>query len=223
MIVHPKATLDELANETSIRYAVMLVVFGLLITLLNLLLFTIFGFDWLGTRRELTDPTYVGFFGRMPVGLENYVWIFNLLVNPIMTLVGLFFIPGLAQVLGKLWRGQGTFEQMVNTIVFAVGVPALVISNLLNDYLLGGILPNLLTSHPYAFTAAQMGEFGPLVQTLWWIYILGIYIFAKDVWSIALGALAIQRIQEISAWAAVLIMVFGYMLWYYGIAGTFVR
>jgi len=223
MIVRPKATLDELAKETSIRYAVMLAVLELLLTLLNLLLFTVFGYDWLGTRRELADPTYVGFFGRMPVNLENYVWIFNLLINPIMTLVGLFFLPGLAQVLGKLWHGRGIFEQMVNALVFAVGVPSLIISSLLNDYLLGGVLPNLLTGHPYAFTAAQTGEFGPLVRTLWWVYILGIYIFAKDVWSIALGALAIRRIQAIPTWAGVLVMLLGYMIWYYGVAGTFVR
>ncbi len=155
MIVRPKATLDELALETSIRYAVMLVAFGLLLTLFNLLLFAFFGFDWLGTRRELTDPTYVGFFGRLRVGTENYVTIFNFVLNPLMALVGLIFLPGLAHLLNKIWKGQGTFEQMVNTIVFAMGVPSIVIANILNDMLLGGVLPNLLTGHPYAFTAAR--------------------------------------------------------------------
>jgi hypothetical protein len=47
MIIHPIATLYELAKESSIRYAVMLAVLGLGLTLLNLLLFTIFGYDWL--------------------------------------------------------------------------------------------------------------------------------------------------------------------------------
>lgn len=223
IIVHPRATLDDLAQESSIRFAVLLVSFELLLTLFNLFLFTLFGYDWLGTRRELPDPTYVGFFGRLPISTENYVTLFNFVLNPLMALIGLIFIPGLAQLLSKLWKGKGTFEQMVNTVVFAVGVPSIVISSILNDLLLGGVFLNLLTGHPYAFTAAQTGEFGPLIQTLWWIYIFGIYIITKDIWSIALGALAIWRIQRIPAWAAVLVMSFGYVLWYYGIAGTFVR
>lgn len=223
IIVHPRATLDDLAQESSIRFAVLLVSFELLLTLFNLFLFTLFGYDWLGTRRELPDPTYVGFFGRLPISTENYVTLFNFVLNPLMALIGLIFIPGLAQLLSKLWKGKGTFEQMVNTVVFAVGVPSIVISSILNDLLLGGVFLNLLTDHPYAFTAAQTGEFGPLIQTLWWIYIFGIYIFTKDIWSIALGGLAIWRIQRIPAWVAVLIMSFGYVLWYYGIAGTFVR
>ncbi|MEW5942051.1 MAG: hypothetical protein AB1750_20490, partial [Chloroflexota bacterium] len=206
-----------------IRFAVMLVGFSLLLTLFNLSLFALFGFDWLGTRRELLNPTYVGFFGRLRVDTDNYIAVFNFVVNPLMALVGLAFIPGLAQLLSKLWKGQGTFEQSVNTLTFAVGVPSIVIANVLNDMLLGGILPNLLTGHPYAFTAAQAGEFGPFVQALWWIYILGIYILAKDVWCIALGALAIRRVQKIPTWAAILLALFGYALWYYGIGGTFVR
>lgn len=109
MIVHPRATLAELARETSIRYAVYLLVFGLLLTLLNVLLFSIFGFDWLGTRRELSNPTYIGFFGRLRVDTDNYVPIFNFLLNPLITLVGVIFIPGPVQVLSKLWKGAGTF------------------------------------------------------------------------------------------------------------------
>lgn len=223
MIVHPKATIEELAQETSLRYAVVLVLFSLALTLFNLLLFAICGFDWLGTRRELPSPTYIGFFGRLSVGTDDYVTIFNFLINPLMALVGLTFIPGLAHLLAKIWRGAGTFEQMVNTLVFATGGPSIVISSVLNDMLLAGVLPNLLTGHPYAFTAAQTGEFGASVQTLWWVYMIGIYIFAKDAWAIALGTLAIRHIQKIPIWAAALIMLFGYTLWYYGMAGTFVR
>jgi hypothetical protein len=223
MIVRPRSTIDELAQETSIRYAVALVFFELALTLLNLLLFVSFGFDWLGTRRELPNPTYIGFFGRLGVGTDDYVILFNFLINPLMALVGLIFIPGLAQLLAKIWRGAGTFEQMVNTLVFSTGVPSIVISSVLNDILLAGVLPNLLTGHPYAFTAAQTGEFGAAVQTLWRVYMIGIYIVAKDAWTIALGALAIRRVQKIPVWAAALIIFFSYILWFYGIAGTFVR
>lgn len=222
-IACPKSTIEGLAQETSIRFAVALVFFGLALTLFNLLLYTLFGFDWLGTRRELPSPTYIGFFGRLSMETEHYVTIFNFLINPLMALVGLMFIPGLAQLLAKIWRGAGTFEQMVNTLVFATGVPSIVISSVLNDLLLAGVLPNLLTGHPYAFTAAQTGEFGATVQTLWWVYMMGIYIFVKDAWTITLGALAIRRVQKIPTWAAALIMLFGYILWYYGVAGTFVR
>lgn len=223
MIVHPKETLDRLAGETSVRFAIFLVVLAFLLSLLNLLLYSLLGYDWLGTRRELPDPTYVGFFGRLAVGTENYVTIFNFVLNPILSLIELIFIPGLAQFLSKLWKGKGTFEQMVNTIVFAVGVPSIVISSILNDLILAGVLPNVLTGHPYAFTAAQTGEFGPWIQGVWWIYMIGIYILLKDTWSVFLGALAIWRVQRIPGWAAAIIMLFGYLVWYYGLAGSFVR
>lgn len=75
-------------------------------------------------------------------------------------------------------------------------------------------LIHLLTGHPYAFTAAQNGELGPLVRVLWWTYMLGIYILGKDLWSLALGALAIRRVQKIPLWAAGSIMLSGYILWY---------
>lgn len=71
MIIRPRATLDELARESSIRFAVLLVIVSLLITLVNVLLFAAFGFDWLGTRRELPKPTYIGFFGRLRVDTDN--------------------------------------------------------------------------------------------------------------------------------------------------------
>ena len=51
------------------------------------------GSDWLGTRHELPDPTYVGFFGRLPVGLENWVPIW-FMVFPILSLLGLAAVPG---------------------------------------------------------------------------------------------------------------------------------
>lgn len=126
-------------------------------TLVNF--FDFLHFDWLGTRRELPNPTSIGFFGRLRLDTDHYVPIFNL----------------------------------------------------------------LLTGHPYAFTAAQTGEFGSWVQGLWWLYMIGIYILVKDVWTITLGTIAIHRIQKIPVWAGLMIMLFGYVLWYYGVAGTFVR
>lgn len=192
MIIHPRKTLDELSQESSIiRFAILLVVLGLLLTLFNLLLFTLFGYDWLGTRHELANPTYVGLFGRLRVGTEGYVTIFNFVLNPLLALIGLIFIPGIAQLLSKIWRGNGSFEQMVNTIVFAMGVPSIVISSVLNDLLLGGVLPNLLTGHPYAFTAAQTGELGPLMQTLPPSAILPV--IATGLWIVVFTVLAIWR------------------------------
>lgn len=90
MIVRPRSTIDELAQETSIRYAVALVFFGVALTLFNLLLFVAFGFDWLGTRRELPSPTYVGFFGRLSVGTDDYVTIFNFLIVRVQDIVNSF-------------------------------------------------------------------------------------------------------------------------------------
>lgn len=222
MIVRPRTTLDELAQQTSIRPAVMLVIFVQLLAWLNWLIYTLFGQDWLGTRRELADPTYVGFFGHLPVVVEDYVPIFFFVVGPFLALLGLVVVPGLAQVLSKLWRGQGTFEQMVNTLGYAQ-IPSLLIQTFLTDMVIAGVPANLLTGHPYAFTAAMNGEFGPFWVTVYWIYIIGIYIVGTGLWIVFLGAMAIHRVQRIPWWAATFIMLFCYILWFYGLAGSVVR
>jgi hypothetical protein len=222
MLIRPRATVDTLAGQPSIRPAVLLVLSVLLLGWLNLLLFVAFGYDWLGTRRELVDPTYIGFFGQLRVGLAGYVPVFHLLVAPLLALLGLVVLPGLAQVLSKLWRGQGTFEQMVNTMVYAQA-PSILIRSVINDMLLGGIPANLLAGHRYAFTAAMSGEFGSAVSTLWWIYMTGIYISAVDLWVVALGTIAIRRVQRVPWWAAASIMLLSYVLWFYGLTGSVVR
>jgi hypothetical protein len=117
-IVSPRAAFDELAARPSIFPTVGLVVLQLLLGWLNMVLFAAAGYDWLGTRRELTDPTYVGFFGRLPVGTEHWVPIFAAIM-PLLSLVGLVVVRGVAQLGSKLWRGQGTFEQLVNTLAYA--------------------------------------------------------------------------------------------------------
>jgi len=221
-IVHPKKTFDELAHLTSIRYAVMLPILVYLLQYLNLLLFSVFGYDWLGTRRELTDPTFVGFFGRMPIGLEDYLPVFFYVMIPLLILLGPVIVPGLAQLLSKLWRGQGTFEQMINTLGFAQA-PAALYAVLLNDMMLAGVPANLIANHPYAFTAAMNGEFGALWSTIAWTYMFGVYIFGAGLWTVILGAIAIQRVQRIPWWAAALIMLFSYILWFYGIGGMVAR
>jgi len=221
VIVHPQATFDELARQSSIRPAVILTVFGLLLFLLNCLLTLAFNSDWLGTRRELPDPTYVGFFGRLPVGLVNWVPILFILVTPLLSLLGVVVVPGLAHILSKLWHGMGTFEGSINTLGFALGVPAIIIRNV-ND-LLFTVPANLISGHPYWFMAAMNGEFGPVVAAIWNFYVIGIYTIACNLWIIVLGALAIRRLQGIPRWAAVLISLSGYVLWMYGIEATFVR
>ena len=222
ILARPWTTLDALAQQASIRPAVVLVLSVLLLGWLNLLLFMAFGYDWLGTRRELLDPTYVGFFGQLRVGLAHYVPVFHLVIGPLLAVLGLVVMPGLAQLLSKLWHGQGTFEQMVNTLAYAQA-PSILIRSLINDMLLGGIPANLLAGHRYAFTAAMNGEFGPTVATLWWIYMIAIYIGAVDLWVVALGAMAIRRVQRIPWWAAAAIMLFSYLLWFYGLVGSVVR
>ena len=193
-----------------------------LLQYLNYLLFTAFGYDWLGTRRELSDPTFVGFFGRMPIMLEDYLPVFFFVMMPLLIFLGPVIVPGLAQVLSKIWRGQGTFEQMINTLGFAQ-VPAALFAVLVNDMLLGGVPANLIAGHPYAFTAAMNGEFGALWSTIVWAYMFGIYMFGMGLWTITLGTIALQRVQRIPWWAAALIMTFSYILWLYGIGGMVAR
>lgn len=222
MIRRPGETLDHLARLRSIRPAVFMAVFPTILGWINYALFLLCGYDWLGTRRELADPTYVGFFGQLRVGLDAWVPVFHWLVSPSLALLGLCVLPGLVHVLCKLWSGKGTFEQTVNTLVFAQ-TPSVLVRSLLNDMLLAGVPANLLARHPYAFTAAMRGEFGSPIENAWWLYMLGIYILGVDLWIIALGTMAIRRVQGLPTPAAACVMACAYLLWFYGVAGSFVR
>ena len=219
VITRPRATFDELGCQSSIRPAVMLIAFTLFLAYLNLLLTILSGSDWLGTRRELPDPTYVGFFGRLPVGAEQWtpIWF---TIFPILSLLGIAAVPGLAHILSKLWRGKGTFEGTVNALTFA-SVPALLITA--GSELLFTVPANLISGHPYWWTAAMNGEFGPTVAAIWSFYVIGIYSIASDMLTIVLGTIAIRRVQSTPWWAAALISLFGHVLWAYGIMATFVR
>ena len=186
VITHPRATFDELGRQSSIRPAVLLIIFTLFLSYLNLLLTSLSGSDWLGTRRSLPDPTYVGFFGRLPVGLENWVPIWFMLA-PILSLLGMAAVPGLAHVLSKLWRGRGTFEGTMNTLAFA-GMPAILIGS--GSELLFTVPANLISGHPYWWAAAMNGEFGPVLATIWSIYVIGIYTITSDILTVILGTIA---------------------------------
>jgi hypothetical protein len=221
VIIHPRTTFDRLARQSSIRPAVILMVFGLLLGYLNFLLTILLSSDWLGTRRELPDPTYVGFYGRLPVRLENWVPIFFIALVPILSLLGLVVVPGMVHVLSKLWHGRGTFEGSVNALGFALGVPAIVIHSMTE--LLFTVPANLISGHSYWWAAAMNGEFGPAVAAIWNFYVIGFYSFTCDLWIIVLGTIAIRRIQIIPWWSAALISLFSYILWWYGIMATFVR
>jgi hypothetical protein len=63
IVVHPRRTVDVLAQEHSIQWAVAVVSLGVLQVWGNMLLFAAFGYSWLGSRPLLADPTYVGGFG----------------------------------------------------------------------------------------------------------------------------------------------------------------
>ena len=79
----------------------------------NMALHTASGLDRPGTRPMLTDPTFVGGFGYLRVGLAHWVTAFAGLM-PLLTLLSPVLVPGTAQLMSRLWRGQGDFEQMVN-------------------------------------------------------------------------------------------------------------
>lgn len=219
VISRPRATFDELGRQSSIRPAVLLNIVVLCLAYLNYLLTIFSGSDWLGTRRELPHPTYVGFFGRLSVGQEQWVGIWFTIL-PILTLLGLAAVPGLAHLLSKLWRGRGTFEGTVNALAFA-SLPAILITS--GSELLFTVPANLISGHLYWWAAAMNGEFGPVVAAIWSFYVIGIYAIASDLLTIVLGTVAIRRVQGIPWWASALISLFGHVVWVYGIMATFVR
>jgi hypothetical protein len=162
----------------------------------------------------------VGFFGQVSANRELWVPIFAA-ITPLMAVGALAFMPGMTHAVSRLWRGQATYEQMVNGITFAVSVPGLLIRSL--SELVFGVPVNLISGHPYWWVAAMNGEFGPNVAAVWNFFVIGIYAIGHDLWIIVLGTLAIRRFERIPVWAAALVMVFSYALWMYGIVATFTR
>jgi len=218
-IVRPGATLDELAGEEMVRWAVALAGVSLLQGWGNIGLHAALGLDWLGTRPLLSDPTFVGAFGHLQVDLAHWVPVFAGLL-PLLWLYGLVIAPGVAQLMSRLWGGHGSFEQMVVVLTFATGVPGLAIGA--TSEWLFSVPMSLLSGHDYWWVAAMEGEFGPLVAAVWNGYVIGVYAVLQYVWAIVLGVLAIRRIQRIPLWGAILTMLVSFAAWM-GIVTTVVR
>lgn len=219
VIVRPGKTFDELAQERSVRWGVILACLPVLQVWGNMLLHQLFGYDWLGTRPYIADPTFVAGFGQLVIGLEHWVAIFAAFM-PLLALLGLVIAPGVAQLLSKLWHGQATFEQMVNTLTFAIIVPNLVIGAT-SEWLLS-IPLNALFHHDYFWEGAMRGELGSTVALVWNAYVYGVYITLQYGWMIVLGTIAIRRVQRIPLWAATLTMLAAFMVYFF-ISSLFVR
>jgi hypothetical protein len=202
-IVHPRANVDRLSTERTVCWAIIATSLPVLQVWGNVALHTAFGLDWLGTRPLLADPTFVGGFGYWRVSLGNWVPVFVALM-PLLALLGLIINAGLAHLMGKLWNGQGTFEQMLNTLAFASMVPNIIIGGV-SEWVFG-VPIDLITGHPYWWTTAMQGGFGPIAGTVWNVYVLGVYIGFQWMWIIVLGSIAIRRVQRIPTWAAILTM-----------------
>ncbi|NIN69716.1 MAG: hypothetical protein GTO63_34540 [Anaerolineae bacterium] len=218
-IRRPGPTLEALAAQGTVRWALIAASLGTLQVWGNMALHALFGLDWLGTRPDLAEPTFVGGFGYVRVGLANWVPIFAALM-PLFFVLNLVIMPGIAQLMSKLWHGKGTYEQMVNTIAFAAAVPSVVIGAA-SEWLFG-VPIDLLSGHGYWWTAAMHGEFGPAVAAIWNFYVIGVYSALQYGWIIALGAIAIRRIQRIPVWAAILTSLVGFAV-HMLIASVFVR
>jgi hypothetical protein len=229
IIVHPVATINALAAERSIGWAVAVAALGVVQVWGNMLLFAAFGYTWLGTLPLVDDPTavggfaladpiYVGWFGYLRVSARDWLPVFAALM-PVLGLYQLVVVPGVAHLLSKPWAGQGTFEQMVNVLTFAT-VPGLVIG-WLSEWLTG-VPMNLLSGNPNWYVAMLQGAYGPAAATTWLVYSIAIYT-VPWLWTIALGAVGIHRVQRIPAWAAVGVMIVAFTLWLLLINSSFVR
>jgi len=106
-IRRPGPTLEALASEPTVRWA--LVAASLVAASLgplqvwgNMALHAALGLDWLGTRPHLAEPTFVGAFGYLRIGLADWVPIFAALM-PLFFLLNLVIMPGIAQLMSKIW------------------------------------------------------------------------------------------------------------------------
>lgn len=218
-IVRPGATFEALAAERTPRWAIVLAAVSLLQGWGNMALYGAAGLDWLGTRPILSNPTFVGGFGHLRIDLAPWVPIFAAIL-PLLLVFQLVILPGIAQLMSRLWEGRGSFEQMVTVLTFATGVPALTIGA--TSEWLFGVPMSLLSGHDYWWVAAMGGESGPVVGALWNAYVIGIYATLQYAWAIVLGSLAVWRVQKVPLWAATVTMLVSFGAWMV-IVSTFVR
>lgn len=209
MAVSPRRTLDALAAERSVRWGLAAAGLGVLQVWGNMALHALTGHDWLGTRGMLTDPTLVVGFGQVPVRLAGYVPLLAALL-PALTLFAVAASGGLAQLLCRPWRGQGTFEQMVNVLGFAWAVPGILIGA--TTEWIFGVPIDRLTGQDYWWAAAMSGELGPGVGLAWNLYMYGVYLGITYAWQAALVCLALRGAQKVPAWAAVLLGLIVYLV-----------
>ncbi len=198
-IVRSRGTFDALAAQPSVRWGIAASFLGVFQVWGNMALHAAFGQDWLGTRELLADPTLVAGFGHWRVDKAGYIPVLAALM-PFLALFVMLVSAGTAHLLSKLWGGKGAFEQMVNTLAFAFAVPNIVIGA--TSEWIFGVPVALLTGHRYWWTAAMNGEFGA-ISAIWNVYFWGVYLGLQYVWIIALGSIAIRRVQRIPHWAAV--------------------
>ncbi len=217
VIVRPPSAIDAISQETSVRWAVAIAAVGTLEVWGNMLLFGAFGYDWLGSKPLLADPTYVGGFGYVEVGASDWLPIFAVL-SPAIAVYGLVVVPGVAHLLARLWGGRASFEQMVNVLVLAT-VPSVVIATL-SEWLTGVPL-NLLAGTPYFYSAAMRGEFGPTMAIVWTVYASAVYT-VPWAWGIVLGVIGIRRVERIP-WVGALICMLVAFAMNMLVATTFVR
>ena len=207
MLAHPRPTIDTLALERTVRFAIIIALLGVAQAWSNNAAFAALGFDYLGSAPLLTNPTYVGGMGYLRLAPEEFRVLFPAFI--LITAVYSLLVPtATAQLLSKLWRGRGTFEQMVNVLAFAA-TPTLVIG-WLSEWLTGVPL-NLLTGSAYFYTDAMQGRFGPTVATLWTVYSIAVYVVPWT-WSFVLSVIGIHRVQRIPYPAAALIHLIGFSL-----------
>jgi hypothetical protein len=217
MLVHPRRTIDALAREQSVRLAIVLASFGVLQAWVNNAIFALFGFDYLGSRALLSDPTYVGGMGYLRLSPDQFRPLFPLFI--VLTAVYSVLIPpASAHLLSKIWHGRGTFEQTLNVLVFA-STPTLVIG-WVSEWLTGVPL-NLLSGSNYFYTDAMQGSFGPAVAAVWTAYSIAVYVIPWT-WSFVLGVIGIHRVQRVPLWSAVVIHALGFSL-YMLLVSTFIR
>ncbi len=217
IVANPIATIDVLAGERSLRWAVLVVSLDVVQVWGNMLLFAAFGFDWLGSRPLLEDPTYVGGFGYLRVPAGQWLPVFAAYM-PVNALFGLVVLPGATHVLSKLWHGRASFEQMVNVLVFA-SLPGVLIA-WASEWLTGVPL-NLLSGQAYFYGAAMQGAYGPAVAVLWTVYAIAVYGVGWT-WGLVLQVIGVHRVQGIPWWGATAAVLVGFGLQML-IATTFVR
>lgn len=191
VILYPTSTFEHLVREQNMLVAAAPVLVYFVLTLLHNLVRVVLLSLQTGVQTLLSEPAFVGGFGNLRLSQGDY-WqgwgtAFIILGIPLTWIL----LAAVAQVMGRLAGGHGSFESGLATLSYACFIPWILIQS--TSEILFSLPLNFITGAENFSASAMAGEFGPIVALFWNTFIIGIYWITTYTWSLVLITIAVRQ------------------------------